>query len=173
MALDDYIVVIEGMLARKEKITLQTVRNQVGSGSYSTISEAIKLVLNRGLIPAEISGPVPESLASEAQHLWQEACRLASETVASERLALHSTRVEMQDSQRELMALADALTRQVDDLAEQLAAAKAAQAAAEKRAEEADATVKATRQVIKELGIKPADSSKSGKGKEAAEGTLL
>ena len=90
MCIEDYIGIVEGMLARSEKITLQEVRRAAGKGSFSTISEAIKIVLSRGLIPIEVTGPAPEKLVDATQALWQEACKLASAAVASERLALHS-----------------------------------------------------------------------------------
>jgi hypothetical protein len=143
------------MLARGEKITLQEVRRVAGKGSYSTIGEAIRLVLNRGLIPVEVTGPVPESLTEEVKSVWQEACKLASAAVASERLALHSARVAGQESQRELTILADTLALQVDDLVIQVESLQAEKAAAEKRAQEAEVGLKATQQIIKELGLKP------------------
>ena len=160
--MEDYVQIVEEMLARSEKITLQEVRRVAGRGSYSTISDAIKLVLNRGLIPTEVSGPVPESLMEHSKQLWQEACQLASSAVASERLALHSARVASQESQRELTALADNLALQVDALTAQVVSLQADKDAAEKRAQEAEATLKTTRQIFKELGIK---SAKTGSEK--------
>ena len=38
-----YIEIVEGMLARKEKVTLHAVRRVAGKGSFSTISEAISV----------------------------------------------------------------------------------------------------------------------------------
>ena len=107
MCLDNYIHIVEEMLARGEKVTLQDVRRVAGKGSYSTISEAIKIVRTRGLIPAEISGPVPDRLLDVVNEVWREACKLASSIVATERVALHSARVEQQDSLRESTLLAD------------------------------------------------------------------
>ncbi|BBP04826.1 hypothetical protein TPL01_12370 [Sulfuriferula plumbiphila] len=156
MCTEKYVRIVEEMLARGEKITLQEVRRVAGRGSYATISDAVKLVLNQGLIPTEVSGPVPETLIDETKRLWQEACRLASSAVASERLALHSARVSSQESQRELTALADSLALQVDELTAQLESMQADKVTAEKRAQEADAGLKATRQLLKDIGIKPA-----------------
>jgi hypothetical protein len=116
MCMEKYVEIVEIMVARGEKVTLQSVRRVAGKGSFTTISDAIKLVLNRGLIPMEVSGPVPERLMDVTKDLWQEACKLASEAVASERLALHSARVAGQENQHELTALADLLAIQVDDL---------------------------------------------------------
>lgn len=155
MCIENYVRIVEEMLARSEKITLQEVRRVAGKGSYSTIAEAIRLVLNRGLIPVEVTGPVPESLTDEVKSVWQEACKLASAAVASERLALHSARVEGQESQRQLTVLADTLALQVDELAAQVESLQAERVAAEKRAQEAEAGLKATRQILKELGLKP------------------
>lgn len=109
---------------------------------------------------------------SEVQKLWQSACRLASERVAAERLALHSARVEMQDSQRELMKLADTLTGQIEELSEQLEVAQADKAAAEARALEAEASVNVTMQMMKEFGIKAHDRSKVSKQRELPEGDV-
>jgi hypothetical protein len=47
VCMEDYVQIVEEMLERSEKITLQEVRRVAGKGSYSTISEAIKQVLNR------------------------------------------------------------------------------------------------------------------------------
>lgn len=156
--------IVEDMLARNEKITLQEVRRVAGKGSFSTISEAIRIVLNKGLIPAEVSGPVPEALIDETKRLWQEACRLASSAVASERLALHSARVASQENLRELTALADHLAQQVDELTAQLETLQADKLTAEKRAVEAETTVRAIRQILRDMGIKPTKTG-SEKGK--------
>lgn len=156
MCIENYIGVVEEMLARGEKITLQEVRRVAGKGSYSTISEAIKVVLSRGLIPADVTGPVPEILTDATQALWHDACKLASAAVASERLALHSVRVASQESQRELTILADTLALQADELMIQLKNLQVERDVAERRAHEAESGLKATRQILKELGLKPA-----------------
>lgn len=158
MCIENYVRIVEEMLARGEKITLQEVRRVAGKGSFSTIGEAIRLVLNRGLIPVEVTGPVPESLTEEVKSVWQEACKLASAAVASERLALHSARVAGQENQRELTALADTLALEVDGLTAQVENLQAEMAAAEKRAQEAEVALKATRQILKDLGLKPTRS---------------
>lgn len=156
MCTDDYVKIVEDMLTKGEKITLQAVRRVAGKGSFSTISEAIRTVLARGLIPVEITGPVPEKLIDVATELWQEACKLASATVAAERLALHSARVAGQESQHELTVLADTLAIQVDDLNLQVESLEAERDKLEKRAQEAEAGLKTMRQMFKELGLKPA-----------------
>lgn len=46
MCMEDYVKIVEEMIARNEKVTLQEVRRAAGKGSFSTISEAIRLVLN-------------------------------------------------------------------------------------------------------------------------------
>lgn len=155
MCLEKYVEIVETMVARGEKVTLQSVRLVAGKGSFTTISEAIRLVLTRGLVPVEVTGPVPERLIDASTELWQEACKLASAVVASERLALHSARVEGQESQRQLTVLADTLALEVDGLIAQVENLQAEKAAAEKRAQEAEVGLKATRQILKELGLKP------------------
>ena len=168
MCIENYVRIVEEMLARSEKITLQEVRRVAGRGSYSTISEAIKLVLSRGLIPIEVTGPVPEKLVDATQALWQEACKLASAAVASERLALHSARVAGQDSQRELTALADILALQVEALTAQIEMLQTEKIAAEERAHEAETGLKVTQQILKELGLKP-KKSETEKGQTTSE----
>jgi hypothetical protein len=155
MCLEKYVEIVEIMVARGEKVTLQSVRRVAGKGSFTTISDAIKLVLNRGLIPMEVSGPVPERLMDVTKDLWQEACKLASEAVASERLALHSARVAGQENQHELTALADLLAIQVDDLNVQIESLQAEKIAAEKRAQEAEAGLKTMQEMFQQLGLKP------------------
>jgi hypothetical protein len=154
MCIDNYVKIVEEILARGEKITLQEVRRIAGKGSYSTISEAIKSVLNRGLIPVEIAGPVPDRLGDVTQHLWQEACKLASAVVATERIALHSARVASQENLRELTVLADTLALQVDDLTIQVENIGTARDKAEKRAQEAEFSLKTMKQILKDFGLK-------------------
>lgn len=158
MCLEKYVEIVERMVAMDEKITLQSVRRVAGKGSFTTISEAIRLVLTRGLVPVEVTGPVPERLIDASNELWQEACKLASAAVASERLALHTARVAGQENQRELTALADTLALEVDGLTAQVENLQAEMAAAEKRAQEAEVALKATRQILKDLGLKPTKS---------------
>lgn len=159
MCMDTYVRIIEGMLAQGEKVTLQSVRRAAGRGSFSTISEAIRAVLSRGLIPTDVTGPVPESLVGETQRLWQEACRLASAAVATERLALHSARIESQESLSELTALADNLAQQVDELGARVEALQAEKDLAERRAQSSEVLLKATKQLFKELGLKATKST--------------
>lgn len=168
MCMEDYVKIVEEMLARSEKVTLQEVRRVAGKGSFSTISEAIKQVLNRGLIPIEVSGPVPETLIDETRNLWLEACKLASAAVASERLALHSARVSSQENMRELTALADTLAVKVDMLTTQIETLQEERDAAEKRAQEAEAGLKATRQILKDIGLKPTKTVAKGQTADEA-----
>jgi hypothetical protein len=160
--MEKYVKIVEEMLARNEKVTLQEVRRIAGKGSYSTISDAIKLVLNRGLIPMEVTGPVPDALIDVTKDLWQEACRIASSAVASERLALHSARIASQDTMRELTALADTLAVQVDDLNLQVESLQAERDKLENRAQEAEISLKTMKQIVKDIGLKPvkADNEK-------------
>lgn len=174
MCVDTYVRIVEGMLAQGEKVTLQSVRRAAGRGSFSTIADAIRVVLSRGLIPTEITGPVPESLIGETQRLWQEACKLASTTVVAERLALHSARVESQESLSELTTLADGLAQQVDELVAKVASLQVEKDVAERRAQAAEASLKATKQLLKELGLKPAKSALDKlQGPEEADETVV
>jgi hypothetical protein len=162
MCINNYIKIVEDIIARGEKVTLQEVRRIAGKGSYSTIGEAIKTVLNQGLIPLEITGPVPERLIDVTQHLWQEACKHASAVVAAERIALHSARVASQENLRELTALADILAVQVDDLNLQVESLQAERDRLENRAQEAEISLKTMKQIVKDIGLKPvkADNEK-------------
>ncbi|MHB1176540.1 MAG: DNA-binding protein [Sulfuriferula sp.] len=152
--MEKYVEIVETMLTKGEKVTLQSVRRVAGKGSFTTISEAIRLVLTRGLIPVEVTGPVPESLMDVTKGLWQEACKIASGVVASERLALHSARVASQESQRELTVLADALALQVDELAAQVESLQVEKIAAEQQAQEAVISLKAMQEMFQQLGLK-------------------
>jgi hypothetical protein len=169
MCIEKYVKIVEEMLARNEKVTLQEVRRIAGKGSFSTISEAIKLVLTRGLIPVEVTGPVPEKLIEVTNELWQEACKLASSAVASERLALHSVRIASQDTQRELTALADTLAVQVDDLSLQVENLQVERDKLENRAQEAEISLKTMKQMLKDVGLKPAKPQEGEKGQMVIE----
>jgi hypothetical protein len=169
MCIEKYVKIVEEMLARNERITLQEVRRIAGKGSYSTISDAIKQVLNRGLIPVEVTGPVPEALIDVTKDLWQEACKLASSAVASERLALHSARVASQENLRELTALADTLAVQVDDLSLQVENLQAERDKLENRAQEAEIGLKTMKQMLKDVGLKPAKPQEGEKGQMVIE----
>jgi len=81
---------------------------------------------------------------------------------------LHSARVASQDSLRELTALADHLAQQVDALTSQLEALQADKLTAEKRAQEAETTLKTTRQIFKAIGLKPAKSVEKGQTADEA-----
>lgn len=59
MCIENYVKVVEEMLARGEKVTLQEVRRIAGKGSYSTISDANhNFLADSSFIGADFSAPI-------------------------------------------------------------------------------------------------------------------
>lgn len=110
--------------------TVQTVRDRLGSGSYSTISSHLAAwkAENTAQAAADIP-PVPDKVEAAFKTLWAAASRSAQQSVEADRQVLEAMRRELDKERHEMRAeirnLEDALeiaTAKQEQCAEQLMA---------------------------------------------------
>lgn len=109
-----------------EAPTLVAVRERVGGGSYTTISEAMKKWRKaKETPPVPQGGPVPEGLQKRGEEwlrtLWGEAYVQAQEKLQAERKELESAHAVMEQERVETLKLADALSAELETRVQQLA----------------------------------------------------
>ena len=124
------------LAAEGQQPTLAAVRSALGGGSFTTISEAMKVWKAAQLsatAPIREAAPaaVAERMAEVAGEVWSIAQGMANDRLASEREALDAARQEMEQAQAEAAELADQLASDLDTakaVIEQQAQAAALQA---------------------------------------------
>lgn len=99
--------------------TLAAVRNLIGGGSFTTISEAIKeWKASHTPIKAPIQESAPNAitgqLAAFGSELWATAIALANERLATERTSMDASRIELEAQRSEAAELADQLAAELD-----------------------------------------------------------
>jgi Plasmid replication region DNA-binding N-term len=102
-----------------QRPTLAALRNAVGGGSFTTISEAMKeWWAGRALREAPAREPAPavvgERLGEVAGEIWGLALRVANERLASEREAFDAARVQAEQEKVEAVELADAVGAELE-----------------------------------------------------------
>lgn len=109
----------DAISANGKRPTLAAVREAVGGGSFTTISEAMKTWSGRSAAPAEID-TTPEAVTragvEQAVSLWQQAKVQADERLKAERAALDEARAEFEQETAEAAALADMLATENEAL---------------------------------------------------------
>ncbi|WP_119344014.1 DNA-binding protein [Facilibium subflavum] len=113
------------LIAEGKRPTLALLRQELGGGSYTTISEAMKLwreeKARNAIAPI---APMPEDVITTindaAQQIWQTAMTVAENKLQSERDALKEARLEMDIAQNEAIEMADQLDREVSQLKQKL-----------------------------------------------------
>ena len=113
------------LIAEGKRPTLALLRQELGGGSYTTISEAMKLwreeKARNAITPI---APMPEDVITTindaAQQIWQTAMTVAENKLQSERDALKEARLEMEIVQNEAIEMADQLDREVSQLKQKL-----------------------------------------------------
>lgn len=113
------------LIAEGKRPTLALLRQELGGGSYTTISEAMKLwreeKARNAITPI---APMPEDVITTindaAQQIWQTAMTVAENKLQSERDALKEARLEMEIAQNEAIEMADQLDREVSQLKQKL-----------------------------------------------------
>lgn len=111
------------LIAEGKRPTLALLRQELGGGSYTTISEAMKLwreeKARNAITPI---APMPEDVITTindaAQQIWQTAMTVAENKLQSERDALKEARLEMEIAQNEAIEMADQLDGEVSQLKE-------------------------------------------------------
>lgn len=118
--------------------TLAAVRKAVGGGSYTTISEALKEW--RALQPAEtaIQERAPQALsdrlAGVIDETWTIALDMANDRLRTERAALEGVRIELEQSRKEAVDLADQLSADLERAQAAIALQDVARAASDAEA---------------------------------------
>ena len=108
--------------------TLAAVRAALGGGSFTTISEAMKLWkagrAAASAAPVREAAPaaVSERLAEVASEVWALAMDLAHQRLQAERDALEVLRAEAEQGRREAVEAADAIGAELDAARQQIAA---------------------------------------------------
>jgi len=107
--------------------TLANVRKQLGSGSYTTISEGMnEWRARKASQVAQIREPPPavitDRLADLGADVWAVALETASNRLAAEREALEAVRQETEAARQETVELADQLAHDLDAAKAQIAA---------------------------------------------------
>ena len=89
--------------AKGKRPTLAELRSALGGGSFTTISEAMKVwkPSEQQQIQSELS-PVPDVLQGSFLSVWKQAQQLAHDALAVEREALQKSRFESEQVQAEL-----------------------------------------------------------------------
>ena len=108
-----------GIAAAGGAATLAAVRKAVGGGSYTTISEALKeWRVSHQQATAPLREPAPQALsdrlAGVINETWTIALEMANERLNAERAALEQVRIDLEQSRREAVDLADQLSIELD-----------------------------------------------------------
>lgn len=112
----------DGLVAAGERPTLAAVRQALGGGSFTTISEAMKTwhTQQAALQVVPHSEPAPEAITRQletwAASIWGEALGLAQERLQREREALEAIRVDLERERTEAAELADGLSDELDQV---------------------------------------------------------
>ncbi|WP_322075514.1 DNA-binding protein [Burkholderia cenocepacia] len=114
--------------------TLAAVRKLLGTGSFTTISEAMnEWRSSKAAKAAPIREPAPQAIADRlgelGVELWAVALDLANGRLATEREALEAARVELEAARQEAAELADQLTGELDEAKGRIDALLAVEAA--------------------------------------------
>jgi len=123
------------------KPTLSAVRKRIGSGSFTTIQEAMsewKLRRQQAAIPAVEPAPpeLAERTATLAAEVWTLARAAADRTLAGERQQMEADQAELRSQAFEAVELADALTEESDQRKRELAELREVRAAHERTTSE-------------------------------------
>lgn len=146
---EQIFAVADELDAAGQNPTLANVRKQLGSGSFTTISEAMnEWRARKASQAAPIREPAPQAitdkLAELGGDLWAVALEMANNRLAAEREALEAVRQETEAARQEAAELADQLTGELDEAKARIAALEAVEAAAKGEADELRGKLAAT-----------------------------
>ncbi|TXH14632.1 MAG: KfrA, partial [Gammaproteobacteria bacterium] len=138
---EQIFAVADELDAAGQNPTLANVRKQLGSGSFTTISEAMnEWRARKASQAAPIREPAPQAitdkLAELGGDLWAVALEMANNRLAAEREALEAVRQETGAARQKAEELAEELTGELDALQARLAAPNSRTAEIERRAGE-------------------------------------
>ncbi|MBU2732054.1 DNA-binding protein [Acidithiobacillus ferridurans] len=110
----------DALVAAGERPTLAAVRQAVGGGSFTTISEAMGEWRARQSVAEPVREPAPDAVSQHAavlaSELWAQALAIARDRLQADREALEATRTEMARERAEAVELADLLAGELDQL---------------------------------------------------------
>ena len=111
----------DSIASNGDKPTLARVRAEIGGGSYTTISEAMKnWRAEKSASSAPVPVVIPESVSFEITRsgaaVWEAAQNAANAQLDSERAMLADVRVEMESAQKEAVGLADQMETEIENL---------------------------------------------------------
>ncbi|MCL1825822.1 MAG: DNA-binding protein [Betaproteobacteria bacterium] len=114
-----------------QKATLALIRKQLGSGSFTTISEAMnEWRARKASRVSPIREPVPQSVTGKLSELggelWAVSLEMANSRLASEREALETLRQETGAARQEAAELADQLATELEEAKTHITALEAA-----------------------------------------------
>ncbi|MNW44045.1 Chromosome partition protein Smc [compost metagenome] len=118
---DQVFEVAEKLLQRGEQPTISAVRKELGTGSYSTLTDFMRQWRDSvEQSAAPIREPLPQVVQDRLDILgtdiWSVALELANTRLKSERESLEFARIELEQQQQETAQLADDLAAEVEVL---------------------------------------------------------
>lgn len=124
-----------------ERPTLARVRAELGGGSFTTISEAMKLHRQKKaeaetIQTVEVPELVGEALDQAGTYIWNAAITIAENRLEDEREALAETRQRMEEAQAETAEMADQMEKEIQELRAELENTRAEAEKADKEAAE-------------------------------------
>ena len=130
---EDIFRVADEIKASGETPTLAAIRKRLGGGSFTTISETVKEWRAKGAPKAPIQASAPDTIKIRLDELgsdiWTAAITMANNRLDSERIAIETTKAELETARSEAAELADQLAAELD--AERERASQAATVASE------------------------------------------
>ncbi len=110
ITIQDIHAAADQIVADGESPTLANVRTALGGGSFTTISEAMRVWKEaRRAVAAPIREPAPaavtERLDEVGSEIWTIAIAIANERLTNEREALEQTRTELEQSRAKPLSL--------------------------------------------------------------------
>jgi DNA repair exonuclease SbcCD ATPase subunit len=134
---EQIIETAEALVERGASPTLAAVRQELGGGSFTTISEALRSWRERRQASqaraesVQVPARVQEALAEAGKLVWTEATRQHAAQLAAEREALDVERGRFEAERREAVELADQVSRDLDQV--RIERDRASQALAQER----------------------------------------
>ena len=118
---EQIFAVADELVEEGKKPTLSNVRKIIGSGSFTTISDAMtEWRENQKEILQPIRETPPDAISSRVNSLsseiWTIAVKMANSRLNSEREALNNDRTELEATRREAVELADEMSNELDAL---------------------------------------------------------
>ena len=133
---NDIHTAADALVARGKKPTLAAIRAELGTGSFSTISEGLKTWKQQQVqqVPAvEAPEAVAQRAAELAVQVWVVAQEEAEQRMQLERATMEQQRQELENARVEAMEAADTAVTAQEALQQQLEATKAQHAAVQQQ----------------------------------------